>query len=867
MHKTIEDSIEENEFGQFVFSSEINTPTDATDDDATDEVEELYKKLKIKPLDTNCYTTVDMTSKNDDSEYILDSKNNKSAYTTIHDFSNDPDLNKLLSITQLPGVRNGSKKIRNYHAMELVRIIIKSIKHDLADSTEIYLLDKIQRRFANDNESMKTFFNIFINGEDLGILHASEDDEFLNNDIESPFNKKHKKAYKFIMDFNIGDSFTRGVYESGKEAAFLNKKIVLIFDGQQRLTMLTIFFGGGSFGKNKADKSGDKKRYPYLDLKHVVTEIDSHGILRYRLSTPSIITKNSGVVFLSNDELSDKKYENMHLVRISDFGDLDNPIFFNNGVFNPSTLLKIWKNKYNLDISPDIQQRYALFIIFMHAKLFKDESVSIIFDPNATSESNAKAFESQAYSARLGKETMIEGGLNSTSNTDFGIQISDKISLALIKFGISSEKIAFDKAIRTLVSGLHQNQTIKCKGRELDKSIWVNPNNFYGDGTTNSLESFILNNGTERRKYTKHFMRKKEILMQSLNMFDEMIYKNQGTEKRDEYKFTDSLDDTTKSEIFHFIFITYVNTLISGFSGYTPFKTAKKNEVSDSKKTANLIGALFVLNPLVKYLTNTEISAKVRALSMLSRTMVASKLNFTAENLILIQDYIKIFREFYPVYLKDVNPREFIAVSDNKEDTTYLKLLFNQYNLNVEADHIHAETLLATDELISDKVDALFSDQGIPEYILEYYKNVISDTYDTSIAKCNVSETLNGSKQNTPPAEFFTSKPVFRDELREYYKLFKTTYLDNDIISLLSFVNYMSLLTHNNLVRLKTKLEFNKSISTTYPDRDFTVEYAFDNLLENINLEIKYPLLFKYMMLDDMDNLLSKTYICSLVKL
>lgn len=807
----------------------------------------------------------------------------------IIDFRNDKRFNKILNRASMPGSKNGTKRIRKVIAMKIVRLIKKSIDYDLSPEDEVMLLDKIQRRFVNDEESSKTYLNSFFINSDIGIILASEDDEYLNplkdeNGViikdengniinDSPFGRKHRNAYGFNIHFNKGDSYVRNVYKSGTEDNFLNKKITLIFDGQQRLTMMSIFFGGGSFGVNDEDQSSDKKRYPYLDLKHIKVEISNQDNYIVRLSPEALSKPKTGLVYLSNDEYDFivSKTKNMHLIKTSEFGKLDeyikNP---NNIVDYIGDVLESWKLKYGIYATPEIQYTYGIFIQYMYEKLFVAETCMIHVDYDATAETNAQTFEKQSYSSVLHKEDMIEGGLNSKSDTMFGIKIADKIALEFIKFGVSKEKDANIATMRLLISGLHRNSKIKSVGNKKIDKFWncKNISTFYGDGTTNTLETLFINDESEKIKFTHHFMRYETELMKALDDLRDLVYVNKNSEFRSEYKWIETVDSITKIDVFHFIFIGLFNKIIGG-SKKRLFGHTKKHDGMESKRTAKLIEGMFRLNPIDNDIP-TEISSRRKTYTMISRTLVANKLSFNVVNLkkVLQSDVMNIS---YNPYMSNYIDREYTRQSDNSFDTLYLEAIYNVHG--TQGDHIHdfasTKTLLKTQK----KVKSMFVSYRLNDIYLEYLARMIFDFNDTIIGKMPLETNTNNVKSNTLPHEFFEDHTTEDQKIhiRNGYNLPVSLYSDDDVIQLLKPKNILSLWTHNSLSLLRAKNKLNIEIAGEFKDdyveRVFDSSIAFDIMLKNMKLEETAPLLYSFLHDENNGTKLTKNNIIKLVKL
>lgn len=724
----------------------------------------------------------------------------------------------------------------------------------------VVLLDKVQRKFVNTPETMQTFFNAVASTE-LDILRGSVH-------THSDFENKHEVAYFFKFGFGNSTDDQRKIYIPKQDTHLTNKKIMLIFDGQQRSTMLIILFYRGFYGINPAEKGSNAKRRPYLDLASIYEYTDSRGILKFKMHEKFLSDKhNPGLHFYSESEAKQHKEDKFekgyysNLICTQEFGTLNSYVI--DGRLDSQLFIQKMIVKYDMHLNEAAFVKLDRLTHYMYDVLFVNKGIHIIIDEFATAESNSEGYMSMnALGTKASKEVVIESAINAETNTKFGLEISDPIGNLYCANNIKSSDIAA-RAMRSVISAMHNSRMFfydeKVTGKKpkkKDAPILVTLG--VGDGTTFNTQNAIINSDSNRTLYAKEYMKHKDNFSKATNATYQFLFADGKTKYRPELNFIDSLDDNNKCALIHMVWATYFYLSV-GKIKFDPF--------SDKKQSYAILRSMFGVKSILECLSG-EISFKYKTLSNFARAIAINSLKFTPGNIAKILEHHNID---WKLIIQKVNPRDFTSVGKNTDDTKYLKIVNNiadsiaQIESNKQADHIHNDQLMTTPALIGAKIDTVFANQT--SHVIFDLKRFCHKFGDTLLNKMLLVDKINKAKSGQDPSVFFDDNVSHRNAIRVDYGM--GLYSENETIDILKLRNFISLFIHTQKQRMHEYAKLNYLImgsdDSLYPMEAITTKDAFEAMIEGTKMKTDFPALYNVIM-NETTNALYKDNIMNNVK-
>lgn len=744
---------------------------------------------------------------------------------------------------------------------QLVNISSNNLKHKITK----LVLDKIQRDFVNDESGMKTMFSVLINDslDTIKVSRKTEENFIADDGI----------AYHFVVNYEAGTSHKRPKFEISISTDEM-ETIEIIFDGQQRLTMLAIFLIGTYHDK-----------IALLDLNSL--EMYEESCIKARFKQ-EYRKEGKGFIFINKDELVKKCEENNYIPTHAIYTFKN---FVHDGIFDASECLVSLVNSYKVDVTTENVEIYItilkhLYDVFYVANMVVKE----IYEQFTSDESATRYMNLNSYASVQDNSDRIRAKLNHYTKAEFQNSIINPYSIAATKYAnlprvgnndkpLIDDKASMKYALRSCIAHNHKRKRSLPNKDETNRFIGKNLAFFssfgYGEGKTKETNEDIIENGDIYiADYANAYSLYTDEWDAAIEQFKELISfeSNNSIYSGFSYLNAMSADDYNKAQ--HFMVGVFYNQNVLN----TYYATQKKNGKNKTGHSINIFGDLsnkdnidriaainkkiLKLEKIYDNFKSSETSNGYRLLTLIGRVLVANELSYTIENIQWVIDNLSGITK-YDILFDINNPSNVFynpkLSGGNIEASRFLASIEpNPITwIKTQADHIFPENIMmdynqVIDMVISELNDTLEYTQkdgktfNETSYLVMDITRFITTYYDSIVFKSKLDVERNKAKGSRLPRDYMSSPNKF-SKMKDDYDM--RNYGFYEAFELLAPKNFFGMLVWRNKVMMEKMIVVNAAMdpNTDYSAIHIDTKFAFEHLLKSFRIADDFPSLYEFL--------------------
>lgn len=735
---------------------------------------------------------------------------------------------------------------------------------NLKDKIKKLVLDKIQRDFVNDENGMKTLFSVLINDslDTIKVSRKTEEDFISDDGI----------AYHFVVNYEAGTSHKRPKFTISISADKF-ETIEVIFDGQQRLTMLAIFLIGTYHGK-----------IALLDLDSL--EMYEESCIKARFKQ-EYRKEGKGLFFSNKDDLV-KLCEEKNYIPTKAIYTFKN--FVHGGIFNASECLVSLINTYNVVVTTDNVGDYIailkhLYDVFYVANMIVKE----IYEQFTSDESATHYMNLNSYASTQDSSDRIRAKLNHYTKTAFQNDIINPYSIVATKYAnlprignnekpLIDDKSSMKYALRSCIAHNHKRKKSLPNSNVANQFIAKNIAFFtsfgYGEGKTKETNEDIIENGDIYVAiYANTYSEYKTEWDNAVQQFKDLISFESNNSIYSGFSYLNAMSDDDYNKAQHYMVGLF-------FSQNVLNKYHAKQKENGSSKTNHIINIfgdlnnkdnidriatinkkLLKLEKIYDNFKSSETSNGYRLLTLIGRVLVANEMEYNTKNIQWAIDNMGGILKYDVMY--DINnPSQIFynpKLSGGNIEASRLLAAMETNTITwikTQADHIFPENIMMDHHQVIDMVVSELNEleytqkDGTPfdakSYLVMDITRFINTYYDAPIFKSKLDVERNKAKGSRLPRDYMSSSIKFH-KMKDDYDLRDYTYTEAS--ELLAPYNFFAMLVWRNKIMMEKMIAVNAAMNPTvdYGNIIIDTKFAFEHLLKSLKISDDFPVLYDFL--------------------